>query len=221
MEFGKTEQEVLEKIMVWRRDVRGQRFTSKPVSPDITQALLKAAVLAPSVGYSQPWRFVIVDDIRLKQQVRDSFETANSEASERFHADSRREDYRKLKLEGILEAPINLAVFYDKGKGPVLGQNSMPETGPYSVVCAIQNIWLMARAHNLGLGWVSILDPEEVGQILGAPPETKLIAYLCIGYVDQYAYEPELKNLGWEKEVALENVIFKNGFHMSRPDASI
>ena len=151
MEFGKQEQEVLEKIMVWRRDVRGQRFTSELVPPEITRSLLKAAVLAPSVGYSQPWRFVIVDDLELKRRVRQSFESANATAANRFMDSSRDGQYRKLKLEGILEAPVNIAVFYDEGQGPVLGRGSMPETGAYSVVCAIQNIWLMARAHNLGL----------------------------------------------------------------------
>ncbi len=211
MDFGKSEQDILRKIMIWRRDVRGHHFSQEPVSDETVKVLLEAAILAPSVGFSQPWRFVLVKDPALRKRVKESFDRTNELSAKAFTLDKGRK-YRNLKLEGILEAPINIAVFYSDTGEPVLGREAMPETGPYSVVCAIQNMWLMARAHNLGLGWVSILDSGRVSSILSAPKNMRLIAYLCIGYLNTHDDEPELKKKGWERAVPMDDLVFTDGF---------
>ena len=195
----------LREIILHRRDVRGGRFIDKPVGQQEIDQLLMAALHAPSVGFSQPWDFVLIRDKTIRQQVRESFNEVNTGAQAEFG--KRQDQYARLKLEGILEATLNMAVFYKPSSGPVLGQTAMPETGLYSVVCAIQNMWLMARALNIGLGWVSILDPEKVCRILNAPPGHQLVAYLCIGYTDGFYARPELEILEWEKRRELESVV--------------
>jgi 5,6-dimethylbenzimidazole synthase len=195
----------LREIILHRRDVRGGRFIDKPIGQQEIDQLLMAALHAPSVGFSQPWDFVLIRDKAIRQQVRDSFNEANADAQADFG--KRQDQYARLKLEGILESTLNMAVFYKPSPGPVLGQTAMPETGLYSVVCAIQNMWLMARALNIGLGWVSILDPEKVCRILNAPPGHQLVAYLCIGYTDGFYARPELEILEWEKRRELESVV--------------
>ncbi len=207
-----TDQDValLQEIILHRRDVRGNRFTNKPVEQQVIDQLLKAALHAPSVGFSQPWEFVLIRDREIRQQVKDSFDWANAEAQPVFG--DRQEQYARLKLEGIMESALNLAVFYKPSKNPVLGQTAMAEAGLYSVVCAIQNMWLMARAHNLGLGWVSILDAEKVCRILNAPESHQLVAYLCIGYTDGFLTRPELELLEWDKRRELEAVLHYERF---------
>lgn len=195
----------LQEIILHRRDVRGGHFIDKPLEQQEIDQLLMAALHAPSVGFSQPWDFVLIRDKTVRQQVRGSFDEVNAGAKADFG--QRRHQYASLKLEGILEASLNMAVFYKPSSGPVLGQTAMPETGLYSVVCAIQNMWLMARALNIGLGWVSILDPEKVCRILNAPPGHQLVAYLCIGYTDGFYNRPELEILEWEKRRELESVV--------------
>jgi len=169
-QFTGEDQDVLEQIIQLRRDVRGNHFIDKPISDDVIERILSAAVSAPSVGYSQPWE---------------------------PQFDQQESLYSQLKLEGISESPVNIAVFYKPSSEPVLGQTSMPDMGEYSVVCAIQNMWLMARALNVGVGWVSILNPDSVKQILDVPESSKLVAYLCIGYVDEFSDKPELEVLKW------------------------
>jgi 5,6-dimethylbenzimidazole synthase len=195
----------LQEIILHRRDVRGGHFIDKPIAQQEIDQLLMAALHAPSVGFSQPWNFVLIRDKTVRQQVRESFNEVNTGAQADFG--QRRHQYASLKLEGILEAPLNMAVFYKPSSGPVLGQTAMPETGLYSVVCAVQNMWLMARALNIGLGWVSILDPEKVCHILNAPSGHQLVAYLCIGYTDGFYNRPELEILEWEKRRELESVV--------------
>jgi 5,6-dimethylbenzimidazole synthase len=196
---------VLQEIIVHRRDVRGNRFIDKPVEQQVIDQLLKAALHAPSVGFSQPWEFVLIRDGAIRQQVKDSFDWANAAAQPVFG--DRQDQYARLRLEGILESALNIAVFYKPSEGPVLGQTAMTEAGVYSVVCAIQNMWLMARALNIGLGWVSILDADKVARILNAPPGHRLVAYLCIGYTDGFLSRPELEILDWEKRRELESVM--------------
>lgn len=202
--FTPEDSHVLEDIILHRRDVRGNRFTQKPVSDALLQRLLNAAIHAPSVGYSQPWRFVIIRDTETRQAMRESYEAENAKAGETFKD---RPQYQRLKLEGITEAPVNIAVFYQPPDQPVLGQTSMPEVGLYSVVCAIQNLWLMARAENVGVGWVSILNANTVKEILHAPQEYQLVAYLCVGHVDEFLDRPELEILQWDKRRELETVV--------------
>ena len=210
MEIGKLftahEVSVLEEIILNRRDVRGNRFLQKEIEDEVLDKLVSAAVHAPSVGFSQPWEIVIIKDELLKKQIKDCFDEENARAKD-FFKNENQEQYTRLKLEGITEAPVNIAVFYTPSATPVLGQTSMQEVGLYSVVCAIQNIWLMARALNIGMGWVSILDPEKVKAILNAPKQNQLIGYLCIGYVDKFLTRPELEQLQWEKRKERETVV--------------
>ncbi|MFT5445324.1 MAG: 5,6-dimethylbenzimidazole synthase [Gammaproteobacteria bacterium] len=209
--FDVTDCEVLESVMARRRDVRGNRFTSDAVSDDSINRIIDAGLCAPSVGFSQPWEFVVVRDVNIRAQVRDSHLCENARASKQFDEEKSRL-YRQLKLDGIVEAPVNVAVFYRPSDEPVLGQSTMREVGLYSVVCAVQNMWLMARALNLGMGWVSILDPEQVKSILHAAAPLQLIAYLCVGHVDRFEEQPELERLGWEKRKMREQVVHHERF---------
>ncbi|MCH2225612.1 MAG: 5,6-dimethylbenzimidazole synthase [Crocinitomicaceae bacterium] len=210
-EFNEKEVKTLKDIILYRRDVRGNRFIDKPVPKEVLEDILFAGVNAPSVGFSQPWEFVIVDDIHIKNKIKDTFAEENEKAKELFK-NGKLDAYTALKLEGITEAPLNIAVFYKPSDHPVLGQTSMDEAGEYSVVCAIQNMWLMARSLNVGLGWVSILDPEKVKKVLNAPEDRKLIGYLCLGYVDYFFENPELERLNWEKRKNKEEVVLKNQY---------
>ena len=209
--FSQSECTTLEEIIVHRRDVRGNRFLDREISLEIINKILLAGIHAPSVGYSQPWEFVIVRDQNKKAAIKESFKVENAKASKVFNTE-RQALYQELKLEGIHEAPLNIAVFYKPSNKPVLGQNSMQEVGVYSVVCAIQNMWLMARALNIGLGWVSIVDPERVKEILNAPKQNTLVAYLCLGYVDKFYDKPELESKQWEKRKQLSDLVFMENY---------
>lgn len=209
--FSQSECTTLEEIIVHRRDVRGNRFLDREISLEIINKILLAGIHAPSVGYSQPWEFVIVRDQNKKAAIKESFKVENAKASKVFNTE-RQALYQELKLEGIHEAPLNIAVFYKPSNKPVLGQNSMQEVGVYSVVCAIQNMWLMARALNIGLGWVSIVDPERVKEILNAPKQNTLVAYLCLGYVDKFYEKPELESKKWEKRKQLSDLVFMENY---------
>ncbi|MHA4810657.1 5,6-dimethylbenzimidazole synthase [Flavitalea flava] len=209
--FNENEALILEDIMLNRRDVRGNRFLPKTIPDEVLDKLLTAALHAPSVGFSQPWEFVVIRNETVKARVKGCFAEENSKAMILFQ-EGKEEQYARLKLEGITEAPLNLAVFYKPSAGPVLGQTSMQEAGVFSVVCAIQNMWLMARALNIGMGWVSILNPEKVKTILNAPAGNQLVAYLCIGYVDKFLTQPELVILQWEKRKEKDKVVYYEGY---------
>ncbi len=188
----------LNALFRWRRDVR--RFRRKALPENLLEALLKAASLAPSVGLSQPWRFVLVEGAPRRAAVRKNFEQENRAALDNYHGNDAKL-YAKLKLEGLSEAPVHLAVFCDAetGRGKGLGSRTMPETLRYSVVAAVQNLWLAARSHAVGVGWVSILDPEAVRRDLDLPEAWDLVAYLCLGYPQEEHIDPELERLQWEK----------------------
>jgi len=202
MNFTDDDAAKLLKIIKARRDVRGNRFINRPIEEEKLSMILEAAISAPSVGYSQPWKFVIIKDEKIKNSLVENFTQENTKAKEIF---KERALYNSLKLEGIKEAPINIAVLYEPKEDAVLGMTSMKKMGEYSVVCAVQNMWLMARALNIGIGWVSILDEQKVLQTLKSPKDTQLIAYLCVGYVDEFYKESELKTLGWEREKLLQD----------------
>ncbi len=187
----------LHELLAWRRDVR--RFRPDPVDPALLRCLLDAASLAPSVGLSQPWRFVTVDDPARRAAVAASFAACNA-AALAAQPDSRAGLYARLKLAGLDEAPCHLAVFAepDPAQGHGLGRQSMPETAAYSAVMAVHTFWLVARAHGLGLGWVSILDAARVCAALEVPAHWTLIGYFCIGLPLGEADTPELERAGWE-----------------------
>lgn len=197
--------------MLHRRDVRGNHFVDRELLDCDVDKILRAGLMAPSVGFSQPWEFVVIRDDAIKQAVANDFEQQNIKANTLFH-DENREKYVRLKLEGILETPVNIAVFYTPSLQPVLGQTSMLDMGEYSVVCAIQNMWLMARAMNIGIGWVSILDPDNIKKILKAPQQNKLVAYLCVGHVDEFLNKPELETLNWDKRKPIDSLVFRNSY---------
>jgi len=209
MNFTAKNTETLLKIMHARRDVRGNSFSDKIIEKEKLEFILEAALCAPSVGYSQPWEFVLIDDRDIKQNIHKNFQAENEKAQKIF---KERPLYQTLKLEGILEAPLNIAVLYTPQESPVLGMTSMDKMGEYSVVCAIENMWLMARTLDIGMGWVSILNEEAVLKELRVPQPKKLIAYLCLGYVKKFAEEPELKRLQWEREKKLKSLLHLNRY---------
>lgn len=210
-QFTLDESDILNQIMHARRDVRGNRFLPTAIPKSELDKIYAAALSAPSVGFSQPWEFINVTDQSTRQQITESFTVENTKAASLFNKEKSNK-YQSLKLEGILQSPLNIAVFYNPKMGPVLGQTSMPEMGRYSVVCAIQNMWLMARSLNIGIGWVSILEPERVKSILKAPQDRELIAYLCVGYVDKFYDKPELETLQWETRKQAEQVILDGSY---------
>jgi 5,6-dimethylbenzimidazole synthase len=187
----------LAKLFAWRRDVR--RFKPDPVPSPLIEELLGLAALAPSVGNSQPWRFVSVETPSAREAVIANFNACNAAALASYEGE-RAALYASLKLSGLREAPVHLAVFCDHatGAGSGLGRKTMPEALDYSVVAAIHTFWLCARAENLGVGWVSILDPSQVGRTLDVPAQWKLIAYLCVGFpLEEHLY-PELERYNWQ-----------------------
>jgi 5,6-dimethylbenzimidazole synthase len=190
-----------------RRDVR--RFRSDPIPEEIVQRLLHAAAHAPSVGYMQPWNFLLIHERPVRQEIHQAFCVANAEAEALFPPE-RQDRYAALKLEGILDSALNLCVTCDRGRfGPVvLGRTCQPDMDLYSTVCAVQNLWLSARAEGIGVGWVSILKPQDLQRILRLPDGVVPVAYLCIGFTDGFAEEPELKTSGWLPEIPLEELVF-------------
>ena len=175
MHFTKEDSQKLLTVIKARRDVRGGRFIDQPVEKEKLQLLLEAALAAPSVGYSQPWEFVIIKDLKIKEKIYNSFVEENEKAKKVFNSPL----YESLKLEGIMEAPINIAVLYNPPDKPTLGMTSFEKAGEYSVVCAVENMWLMARSLNLGMGWVSIVDENTILELVGAKDGAKLIAYFA------------------------------------------
>jgi 5,6-dimethylbenzimidazole synthase len=193
-----------------RRDVREFRPDALPDA--VLRRILDAAHRAPSVGFMQPWGFVLVRDVALRTQVRESFVTESRRAAA-LYTGERRTLYESLKLEGILEAPLNICVTCDRGRGGVvLGRNSIPETDLFSTCLAIQNLWLAARAEEVGVGWVSILDPLELARLLALPPEVVPVAYLCVGYPVRFAERPLLESVGWSARLPLERVVFSERY---------
>lgn len=190
-------------LLAWRRDVR--RFKTTPVPRAEIRALLELAILAPSVGNSQPWRFVEVANLDRRRAVVAEFERCNADALASYRG-AKADTYVRLKLEGLNEAPVHLALFCDDSTaaGHNLGRRTMPETLRYSTVMAIHTFWLAARTRGLGVGWVSILDPEQIKSILDVPAEWTFIAYLCVGFPLEEHLDPELVRHGWQERMPLD-----------------
>ncbi|TJZ92565.1 5,6-dimethylbenzimidazole synthase [Paracoccus gahaiensis] len=200
-----------------RRDVRGQ-FRPDPIDPALLRRLLQAAHDGPSVGLSQPWNFILLRDPALRARLHAAFQTANAEAAARFP--DRAALYSSLKLEGILQAPLNLCITCDRTRGGahVLGRTHDPSTDLYSTACAVQNLWLAARAEGIGVGWVSIFRPEDLRSILRLPDHVVPVAYLCLGHVRELHTQPELQARGWGRRLPLDDLIFEDSWD-SRPTA--
>ena len=207
MIFTEVERDAVYKAIYQRRDVRGQ-FKPDPIPEEVLARIISAAHHAPSVGFMQPWDFIVIKDPAVKGSLKEGFEVANSEAADMFDGD-RHEIYKTLKLEGITEAPIGICVTCDRGRtGPVvIGRTANPEMDLYSSVCAVQNLWLAARAENLGAGWVSIIHHDHVRKVLNIPPHITPIAYLCIGYVNFFHDKPELEKAGWLPRLGVDGLI--------------
>lgn len=205
--FTEEERRGLYRAIYERRDVRSF-FKRDQIPDDVLARLLDAAHHAPSVGLMQPWGFIVIRDREVRQTVYEIFDRASRTAAQ-IYTNDRRAMYETLKLAGILEAPINLCVTCDEAtvRGHGLGRQTMRETALYSTVCAVQNLWLAARAEGVGVGWVSILDVDELRAALGIPETVVPIAYLCLGYVTEFSAEPELETRGWEKRAPLAGLI--------------
>ena len=195
------------KVLYGRRDVRSE-FLPDPVADDVLERILQAAHHAPSVGLSQPWNFIVLHDQLIKQSIHDLHQQANAEAAEMF-TEKRQNDYRQIKLAGILDAPINICITCDRERGGsvVLGKTHQPEMDIYSTVCAVQNLQLAARAENIGVGWVSIMDKQRLKTLLKIPKRIEVVAYLCIGHVSHFYDEPELQVKGWKNRTDLANLV--------------
>lgn len=206
--FGLEFRQTLRDLFQWRRDVR--RFRPDSIDETVLRDCLALASLGPSVGNSQPWRFVRVSDPERRAAIAASFSRCNAEASAGY-PDERRDLYARLKLEGLREAPVHLAVFCDERTeaGHGLGRATMPEMLRYSTVTAVHGFWLAARAHGLGVGWVSILEPETVRAALDVPEGWHLVAYLCVGLPVEEHRDPELVRHGWQDRLPEPAMLFE------------
>lgn len=206
--FSTEFQQGFETLLRWRRDVR--RFRTDPIDPADLSHLLALADMAPSVGNSQPWRIVQVNSPDKRARIAASFEAENTVARG-IYANEKAEQYRKLKLAGLKEAPVHLAVFSDTdpAQGHGLGRATMPETLAYSTVSMIHTFWLAARVQGIGVGWVSILDPGKVTEILDVDPKWQFVAYLCVGYPEEEHVDPELERVRWQARSPLDARLFR------------
>src|SRR5919112_4115262 len=208
--FSDSEKEVFYKVIFSRRDVR-ERFIDKTIDDKTIHTILKAAHHAPSVGFSQPWNFILIKDKDTRLKVKDSFLKERLRSIDYLKYDKeKQEKYYNLKLEGILESDLNICLTYDHNRfGPfVIGRMTVEEAGIYSVCCAIQNLWLAARVEDIGVGWVSIINNSDLIDILNLPKNIKPIAYLCLGYVDKFNEIPDLEESKWFKRLDLQQVVF-------------
>ena len=207
-EFDDSFRAQLRELLAWRRDVR--RFRPDPLSAGTLTRLIETACLAPSVGLSQPWRFVTVDDPARRAAVRAEFAACNAQALASYEGD-RAESYAALKLEGLSEAPQQFAVFCDRATevGHGLGRRTMPEMAEYSVVAAICTLWLAARAEGIGLGWVSILDPARMTALMEVPPAWRFIGYFCLGLPQRQDDRPELERARWERRRLAQGCVLR------------
>ncbi|SDR34201.1 5,6-dimethylbenzimidazole synthase [Pseudovibrio sp. Tun.PSC04-5.I4] len=209
LQFSEAFNSDFELLLKWRRDVR--HFKQDTIDREIVDNLLRLTDLSPSVGNSQPWRFVEVCQAENRNALYQNFQEANADALQGYKG-ARAESYAQLKLQGMTDAPLQFAVFCDAGtsQGNGLGRKTMPETMAYSCVSAINCLWLAARAKGIGVGWVSILNPDKIGPLFGVPDHWRFIAYLCIGYPVENNEKPELQRTGWQARTATELRMLKD-----------
>ena len=216
-EFSDVEKAGFYKAIYSRRDVRSH-FTSDPIDDKVLTQILNAAHHAPSVGFSQPWNFILVRNIETRKKIKESFEKEKARSSNLIE-EPRRSKYLSYKLEGILDSSINVCVTYDPTKSGsfVIGRTSIPETGMFSVCCAVQNMWLAARTEGIGVGWVSILSNETLRNVLHIPDHVVPIAYLCLGHVSKFESKPDLEKSGWLPRLKLDDVIYHEEWLQEEP----
>lgn len=210
--FSLAERAAVYRCIEERRDVRSE-FRPDPIPDDVLARILAAAHHAPSVGFMQPWDFIVVRSPAVRERIHAGFARANAEAAALF-PDERGALYRALKLEGIRDAPLGICVTCDRARAGtmVLGRTHQPEMDLYSTVCAVQNLWLAARAEGIGVGWVSIIAPDDLREALGIPPEIVPVAYLCVGTVAEFRRTPELEARGWARRRALPGLVAVDGW---------
>jgi len=216
-DFNEAERAAVYKAIMLRRDIRRQ-FDATPIPRDVLMRVLSAAHHAGSVGFMQPWDFILIEDRAIRQRVLETFLQERDRAANLYEA-PRRELFLSLKLEGILESVLNLCVTCDRTRGGphVLGRSMILETDLYSTCCAIQNLWLASRAEGIGVGWVSILDPAQLATILGLPVHVVPVAYLCMGYVREFPEGPELERAGWRQRIPLSELVHLNNWENRVP----
>jgi 5,6-dimethylbenzimidazole synthase len=208
--FAAEERRGVYRAIYTRRDIR--HFRSDPIPDPVLARLVRAAHHGPSVGFMQPWDFVLIRDQAVRRQVNELYHRER-QAAACFFDEPRRSQYLSMKLEGILEAPVNLCITCDPTRaGVVLGRNSAPETDLYSTCCAVQNLWLAARAEGIGVGWVSILKQPQLRQILGIPAHVMPVAYLCLGYPVEFPSKPMLETVGWRERMPLDQLLHFDGW---------
>lgn len=207
-EFEKSLKEGVYRAIYARRDIRSQ-FRNDPIPEQVLARILHAAHHAPSVGFMQPWNFILIRRDEIRKAIHAAFQRANAEAIMMFSEDKRKQ-YTGFKLEGILDSPLNICVTRDRKRfGPVvIGRTTNPMMDLFSCVCAVQNLWLAARAEGLGVGWVSIIHDSDVREILHLPRHVIPVAYLCIGYVTKFPERPELEAAGWLPRLPLDELVF-------------
>lgn len=215
--FSDKDREAIYRVMRARRDIR--RFSSIPIPPDRLLRILQAAHFAPSVGFMQPWNFILITSPEVRCRVKALFEQTNNKESGKLTDSKKKRLYHGFKLEGILEAPLNIAVTCDRKRDApfVLGRSPMPETDLFSTCLAIQNMWLAARAEGIGIGWVSLLDRPAVEKLLHLPRGVRLVAYLCMGYPVEFRPKPMLEEAGWKSRIPLKGLVYQDSW--GRPSA--
>lgn len=218
--FDAAAREVLYRVISARRDVRNYR--PEPIPDEVIWRILEAAHQAPSVGFMQPWNFLLIRDQTLRKKVHANFIEVNRRAAAAYEADANLR-YRSLKLQGILDSPLNLLVTCDRARGgpDVLGRMTMPETDLYSTCLAIENLWLAARAEGLGVGWMSIAEPECLRQIFDLPESVVPIAYLTLGWPVEMPDEPLLARVGWRQRTSLADLVFENTWGVAASKAIV
>src|SRR2546426_1798030 len=211
--FSEAERTAVYKAIMLRRDIRRQ-FEPTSIPHDVLVRMLSAAHHAGSVGFMQPWDFILIEDYETKHKILDSFQRERVRCAN-FYDGARRELFLALKLEGIVESALNVCITCDRTRGGphVLGRSTILDTDLYSTCCAVQNLWLAGRAEGIGVGWVSILDPKELSTILELPDHVVPVAYLCMGYVARFPDEPELQRAGWRSRLRLSDLVHLDRWH--------
>lgn len=210
--YSEQEKAVVYKVIAERRDMR--HFLPTPITPELLTKLLQAAHHAPSVGLMQPWRFIRISDAALRKQIHalvDEERIQTAQAIGEYENTARMAEFMRLKVEGVLDcAEVLVAALCDHREKHIFGRRTLPEMDMASVSCAIQNLWLAARAEGIGMGWVSIFDPAKLARLLGMPEGAKPIAILCLGYVNSFYKAPMLVEEGWIEERPLSDMLMEN-----------